>query len=1111
MQKVAMITSANRGDREHRGSAAGSNGWKACSDAGAKQGNTIRRLMTRAVSAVVFLAFLCAGGAYAQTASVTGAITDPSGAVVPQASVQLLRPSTGAKMATTSNSDGVYTFPFVTPGVYTITVQKSGFKSSTRPNITLTVAQSARINFTLEVGSATQTVEVSGGTSQINTTDASVSTVIDRHFIENLPLNGRSFQSLLFLTPGVAMNVGTSTAANTTGPNGFNSGTVGQFVVNGQRPDSNYWTVDGVSGNIGMIPGTPGAGAAGAIGATNSLGGTSALISVDALEEFRVVTSTYAPEFGHTTGGQIVLQSRAGTNQFHGALFDYFRNTDLDATDWFADRFGLPKSAEHQNDFGGVVGGPILKNRAFFFFSYEGLRLRQPYTQNTVVPTLAARAAAIPAMKPFLDVYPLPKPGEQETPPGSGLVPYGATFSNPSNADATSLRVDYQISKNLHFFGRYDHAPSNYKIRGGGVPANDVNISSRITKTATGGLTWVISPEVVNNTRVNYSVDGGSAHAVTDTFGGGTPVPANGLPSPFTYAQSLYYFDPVFGAGLTVENGNEGTNYQRQWDVVDDVSVQKGNHSLKFGVDYRQLSPNYGQGTFELIPIFATDMAKLDSGIADITVVSHYGPGRFRLKTLGFYGQDTWRVNPRLNLTYGLRWDVNYAPETLQGIPLPGLSGFNLNDLSNIKQVPGTPAFHTRYGQVAPRVGGAYRAVTTPGKELVIRGGFGVFYGLMSTELINGYAIDEPFYPFGTNAFYFGNAFPVLPGTPVAQLPPIEPPNAVNGNALYGLDPNLKAPYALEYSGAVEQSLGAAQNLTLSYIGSVNRRQMGVEQLTSFPPNYPGGLYLIAGVGHASYNALQVQFQRALANGLQALGSYTWSHCIDLGSYGDYANGSLGDINANKGDCDYDLRNTFSGALVYQIPTLTGNRFTRAILGGWSTQNIVQAFSGPPMDVNDANFAALENSSSAVIIRPDVVPGVARYLTGPQYPGGKALNPAAFTNPPVGPTGLPLRQGDLGRNAVRALGMVQWNLALHRDFPITERVILQFRASFFNVLNHPNFAAYNPSFETGNALFGQATTMLNTALGGNQASGAQSSLYQPGGPRSGQLALKLTF
>ena len=255
--------------------------------------------------------------------------------------------------------------------------------------------------------------------------------------------------------------------------------------------DANYWTVDGVSANFGISSHGPGDGASGSQVATNVLGGTNAIVSVDALKEFRIDTSTYSPEFGRLMGGQISILTRSGTNQFHGDLFDYLRNGDLDAEDWFADHYGLSKAQEIQNDFGGVVAGPIIRDKSFFFFSYEGLRVVQPYTLLATVPDMASRTAGVASIQPFINMFPLPAANAPDTLPGSGISSYQTTYSNPATSDAYSLRIDHQVHSNLNFFARYNQSPSNILQRSQGYtggPANDVARNPTITKTATAGL-----------------------------------------------------------------------------------------------------------------------------------------------------------------------------------------------------------------------------------------------------------------------------------------------------------------------------------------------------------------------------------------------------------------------------------------------------------------------------------------------------------------------------------------------------------------------------------------------------------------------------------------------
>src|SRR6266853_5786293 len=304
-----------------------------------------------AAAFVVCLCLSCFLLAQSPNATITGRITDPSKAAVTGAKVIATNVDTGIQQSTTTGAEGLYTIVSLNPGNYKLEVEKQGFRTVVKPDIVLHVQDVSTINFEMAVGTFSESVTVTGGAPLIDTESAAVSTVVDRQFAENIPLNGRSFQSLIQLTPGVVL----------TANNGVDTG---QFSVNGQRANSNYWTVDGVSANIGISASpSPGSGIAGTLGSTSVLGGTNSLVSVDALQEFRIQTSTYAPEFGRTPGGQISIVTRSGTNQFHGTVFDYLRNDVLDANDWFADSKGLPKPKERQNDFGGTFSGPVILPR----------------------------------------------------------------------------------------------------------------------------------------------------------------------------------------------------------------------------------------------------------------------------------------------------------------------------------------------------------------------------------------------------------------------------------------------------------------------------------------------------------------------------------------------------------------------------------------------------------------------------------------------------------------------------------------------------------------------------------------------------------------------------
>src|SRR5712692_3566887 len=507
----------------------------------------------------VVLCFACAVVGQTETATVSGLVTDRTAAAVSGAEVRLQSVERGTVTTTTTNDAGIYVFQSVSPGQYQISIQKQGFKQVDLLGLIVNVQDHIEQNFRLQIGSVAESVTVNANDLKINTTDATVSTVVDREFAENLPLNGRSFQALIQLTPGVALT------AN-------NGNDTGQFSVNGQRPNANYWTVDGASANIGIsASATPGSGVAGTLGSTSVLGGTNSLVSVDALQEFRIQTSTYAPEFGRTPGGQISIVTRSGTNQFHGTAFDYLRNNFLDANDWFngfTNNPPLPKAQERQNDFGGTFSGPIVKGKTFLFFSYEGLRLRLPQTALTFVPdasftpggTTNSRQNALPALQPYLNAFPLPNPTSPEIlcdpnanpfcPPSgiSGSAAFNASYSNPATLNAYSLRVDHKFNDRLNLFGRYNYSPSELTQRGNGGSLSTVSPTTITTQTATVGALWAISSVIANDLRFSYSSTDASSSSRLDTFGGAVPLGTLPFPSPFTAHNATFFFE-VFSLG----------------------------------------------------------------------------------------------------------------------------------------------------------------------------------------------------------------------------------------------------------------------------------------------------------------------------------------------------------------------------------------------------------------------------------------------------------------------------------------------------------------------------------------------------------------------------------
>ena len=678
-------------------------------------------------------------------------------------------------------------------------------------------------NFKLVVGSVSESITVEGGAPLVDTESATVSTVVDRHFAENLPMNGRSFQTLIQLTPGVVLTTSSSYSD-------------GQFSINGQRPDSNYWMIDGVSANIGVSSTSASDTLSGSLGGFSAQGGTNSLVSVDAMQEFRIQTSTFAPEFGRTPGGQISIVTRSGTNQFHGTAFDYLRNDVLDANDWFngyTNSPSLPKAEERQNDFGGTLSGPIVKNRTFFFFSYEGLRLRLPQTSLSTVPdasftpgTTNSRQNAVAAMQPFLNAFPLPNPSSPEiyvpcdpttdpNCPSSGMEATGSasfdtSYSNRSTLDAASLRVDHRLNDKLTLFGRYNRAPSELVQRPGALAGYALSVVSTVgipTQTATVGATWVASLRLTNDLRANYSRVDSTQGTGLDNFGGATPIVSSiaRLPSPYDSQNSTVglFINSLNGYFLTAGNGLS-VQSQRQFNLVDNVSFQVRSHALKIGADYRRLTPRSAPPAYGQQAEFAT-VGDLASGSSYFAAVTASSGVPLVLQNLGLFAQDTWRINPRFTLTYGLRWDVDFSPRTSGGPSLPTV--VNFNDVPNLALAPpGTPVFSTQYGNIAPRIGVAYQLSQRSGWEGVLRGGWGLFYDLATTQL----QVVGANYPFGSVSFVSG-PFPLDPSCALGPTCPNsgEPAaiTTVNPN-IFALDPHLKSPYTQEWNLAFEQSLG---------------------------------------------------------------------------------------------------------------------------------------------------------------------------------------------------------------------------------------------------------------------------------------------------------------
>ena len=1050
-----------------------------------------------------FLLFTFAlAAAQSSTATLSGTVTDQNGAVVPGAAITLVNDGTTLQRQATTNDDGDFTVALLPPGTYTLNAQRDGFAPVRVEHVVLNVGDQKALKIELKAGSISAQVQVVNEAPLIDTNPA-VGTVVDRQFVENIPLNGRSFQSLISLTPGV-VNV----------PVGA---TAGQFSVNGQRASANNFMVDGVSGNIEAQRGSiGGVGTTGNLPGLTTFGTTQSLVSVDALQEFKVQTSGYSAEFGRQPGGQISIVTRSGTNDFHGSLFDYVRNEAFDANDWFANRAGQPKPPMRQNDFGGTFGGPVMlpgyngRNRTFFFFSYEGLRLRLPQFSLTNVPTLALRQQAPTGIRPFLNAFPIPNGIEL----GNGLAEFRASYSDPSTLDATSIRVDHTINHKTTIFARYNKAPSKTQARSAGTNLSRVTTSKLDTQTTTVGLTLSLSPQATNDFRVNYSSNGARQIVEQGNFGSAVPFPRDILipaqyDSPTAQGNIQLSFPGRTSTGTPTVTLNAPRTDQRQFNIVDNYGHSLGAHQLKFGFDYRKMTPIGDVNPYFVVATFTTSQQIL-AGTAASGFVATSLPREPVIVNFSAYAQDTWKPSRRLTLDFGVRWEVN--PATTEANGNDQLAVTQIDNLATMDLAPlGTKAWKTTYDNFAPRVGLSYLLSEKPGREMVIRGGFGVFYDTGNDFSASNFNQGYPFTAFRalTNV--------VFPLSPVQVAPPAFPAAGVltppySLNAVF--DPSLKLPYTLQWNVAVERSLGPNQTITASYVGATGRRllQATLLDLSAINPKFTS-FGLIRNKASSDYNALQTNFQRRLSRGVQALVSYTWSHALD-----DDSTGFVLRV-PQRGNASFDLRHVFAAAVTYDIPGPSSGRFINALFSHWSIDTRVQIQSAPPLDIVARTFTDPVTGESNNV-RPNVITGVPFYLDDPSMPGGRIINntiptaaqiaaagcaplaptaPAkgAFCSPPVG------QSGNLGRNQIRALPLSQVNLALRREFKIVEKATLQFRAEAFNIFNHPNFGTIQTSLSAAN--FGQATNMLNRQLGGiNQ-------LYQMGGPRSIQFAIRVGF
>jgi hypothetical protein len=1033
------------------------------------------------------------------TATLLGNVFDSSGKVIAGARIELVDLDHSTRQYSQTNRSGIYVFPNTKPGHYRLTVSAAGYTTATLPQITIYVQDDIQQNFRMTSGSPLESVTIQANGTPLETTGAVV-TVVEQHLVNELPLNGRSFQTLFQLTPGVVI-----------APTNFAS--QGQFSVNGQRTDTNYFTIDGVSANLGIAAGvTPGQTAGGSLPALTTFGGTNGLVSTDDVQEFAVLTSGYSAEFGRMPGGQISVVTRSGTNEFHGKISDYLRNDAFDANDWFANKDNLKRAILRQNDYSLVVGGPLQRDTTFVFLSYEGLQLRQPSSEETDVPSLTVRRSAPIILQSILNAYPLPNGPEE----GNGLARATYSFSNPSNLNTGSVRVDHHLSDFVSVFARYDQSASDHQERGAALDSLSTVTDSRFgLRTLTGAITYRISSRWMNDLRVNWSESSTASNDHLDNLGGAIPLLPGIAVSSFSDPQhGLFQFISGINARHgEVSVGSNAENSQRQLNVVDNTSLQDGNHLLRFGFDFRRLWPKIMPSNYQQQDVFTDPLSALD-GRASFALVGNVVAVDSRFSNYSAYIQDTWRPSDRLSLTSGVRWDYNSAPHGR------GTNGMRPVALENIDTLPtfsiapqGTPLYRAPFNNVAPRFGIAYTVRNLPGTETVIQAGVGRFYDL--ADVSAGDSVGAGVFPFSAKRILIDEPFPLSPAD--AQPPEL---SLATGplSTILAFPEVLKLPETWQWNISIQQSLRNQQLLTMSYIGSIGLRLLRTEEYLGDGTTDFAELRLTTNNAYSRYDSFQVRFQRRWITGPHILAFYALSHSLDNSSTESVFNVLNGipsrflDPHTDYGSSDFDIRHIATIGLDYDFPAVNGFTGLKQVLSNWSVDSIALFRSAPPVNVTisrDIGFGQYD-------FRPDLVNDVSLYVHDPTAPGGRAINPAAVSIPAA------QRQGTLGRNFFRGFSLVQTDLSLRRQFHVSEHVRLQARVEAFNLFNRPNFGLVDGKLgilDNAGAFFaergfGLAQTTLGRGLQGSSVAkfgSGFSPLYQIGSARSLQMVLKVEF
>jgi hypothetical protein len=986
---------------------------------------------------LILVLWLAAAAPAQETAQLSGTVRDQAGWPVADATITAFHMGDGTRRSTRSAASGEYMLAGLRPGAYKVLVRKPGFQTIARLNLPLGAGEHPLLDFTLEIGSVRETITITAEAPPINSADGSAGGVVGRAWLDRLPLNAGTATAILDVMPGL---IATPAA----------SGEPGQFSTAGQRPNTNYFTVDGLSANTGVTgSGLPAQFGGASLPALTALGSTHNLAPLEAVQDVRVQTSTFAPEFGRMPGAQIAITTRSGSNQLHGSVYQALRHERLSAGDWFANAYGQKPGELRLSNTRASLGGPIARDRTFFFAGFEALRLRQPHVLRTAVPSIASRQAAPQPVRALLEAFPMPNGPED----AGGVAWFTATSSRPSSVTAGSLRIDHALTPALTVFARYNQAPSSASHGYAHLERAEFATSS-----VTVGATAILSPVLSYDFRINRTSAWAEADWTATGAGGAGPLnPEDLVRLPSGWRSDLYGF--AIRGMQEIITGAGGRNRQGQWNLAGSVDRTAETHRLRIGLDYDRLTPSRDTRATSVAADYGT-LAQVLAGQPPVVRYSEADQASALLEVLSVFGQDTWHVRPGTSLTYGARWEITPAP-AIRG----NVAGYLAVVTPTAGAVPGVNVptalprlWPTRYGQVAPRIGIAQRL----GARAVVRAGWGLFYNVgftAATDPINGYPFNRWQFRTGT-----GDAATVL---------------APTGRRL-GQD--LRLPYAHHWNVTVESPVGERDDIvSLGYVGSAGRSLLRREGSLNLSIR-AADLVVATNHGESDYHALNLRYRRVVGRGMEAMAAYTWSHAIDNGSW-DSSVWLAGDgVGSDRASASFDARHALTAAV---------SKAWR----GWRFSGIGRARTGFPIDVLAAdNPLGLGYDN---MTRPDLRPDVPVWIRDRSVPGGRRLNRDAFALP----KGI---QGSLGRNAVRGFGMWQVDAALAREFDW-----IQVRLEAFNLLNHANFA--DPVRFLDSPLFGTSSSMLSRMLGSGSARSGLAPALQAGGPRSVQASLRFSF